>query len=474
MSAFLMRVARSPITQVAALIAGFLAADQMMRDLSYGYARRVGFLVVTMTLPVAVGVLVASLAALVASVWWRGRGQRLPWRTLDMTVLVVAAMTVWIIGLGEVFVGSLPMVWAVLTYAVTMAVLLEAVARLRDKAQLFAWATLLRRFSPLRRLIGAAIAVLLAITLGYLVALANDLLHQVWVGGHAVQTASGWQPFILTGVMLCAIAYICRFILGLEGQYERANEDRVASERFRAELITNVSHDIRTPLTSIINYVDLLKRTPLDGEQAAEYLDVLDRKSARLKVLISDLLAASKTASGNVDVAMQRIDLAEIIGQISGEYAGILENLSMDLVIRRDDRRPEAESGPGTEAGSASRLLADADPTLLWRVLDNLFANAAAYALPGTRVFVEIGAPVNPTITIKNTSAQPIDLLPDALTEQFIRGDQARTSEGSGLGLYIARNLMELMGGTLTITVTGDLFTATLTFCPVTAPHPPA
>ena len=302
--------------------------------------------------------------------------------------------------------------------------------------------------------------------------------------------------YIFSALTLAALTYFCAFVLSLSAEYEKANAEKIRSERFKAELITNVSHDIRTPLTSIINYVDLLKALPIEREDFSEYVSVLDKKSARLKSLINGLMEASKAATGNIAVNMREIDLAEIVGQIAGEFDDQFAERELTFVFRRpgcaggqsgcgaEEFRLRGTTGAAQRAASSAgvagkqilqsserstdyfdadesvgRVTVNADSDLLWRVLENLFGNAVKYALPGTRIFAEIVLHDGKTIlSLKNTSQNPIDMPADALTEQFIRGDRARQTDGNGLGLYIAKSLVELMGGRFTIRVTGDLF----------------
>ena len=254
---------------------------------------------------------------------------------------------------------------------------------------------------------------------------------------------------ILPTIMIAVLTYFCRFILSLSEEYEMANAEKIRSERFKVELITNVSHDIRSPLTTIINYVDFLKTLPIENSDFTEYVGVLDSKSSRLKVLIDDLMEASKASTGNLSLEKKEIDLVEIIGQIAGEFDDKFAERDLALVFPQP-----------TEP-----LIANADSRHLWRVLENLFGNAAKYALQGTRVFAELSQRGGkPVFVLKNTSQEPLDLCGDELVEQFIRGDRARQTEGNGLGLYIAKSLMDLMGGQLFIRTNGDLFEAELLF----------
>lgn len=230
---------------------------------------------------------------------------------------------------------------------------------------------------------------------------------------------------------------------------EAAVSEKMKSERFRTELITNVSHDIKTPLTSIINYVDLLQKEDIDNEKVREYLDVLDRQSSRLKKLIQDLLEASKASTGSINVELEELDVAVMLSQVAGEYKEKFEKNNLDLIIKND----------------VTPVMIQADGRHLWRVFDNLMNNINKYAQPCTRVYIDIipkdsGA----IITFKNVSATPLNISSDELKERFVRGDSSRNTEGSGLGLSIAESLMKLMNGTLELTVDGDLFKVTLEF----------
>ncbi len=221
-----------------------------------------------------------------------------------------------------------------------------------------------------------------------------------------------------------------------------AVEKQLKSERLKTELITNVSHDIKTPLTSIINYVDLLKRDPA-GEQAAEYLEVLDRQSRRLKKLTEDLVEMSKASTGNIPVNASRRSVNELLSQALGEYGERLEKAGLEPVASLPERE----------------CFVWADGTLVWRVLDNVFSNACKYALPGTRFYVDAAEEGNRVrLSFKNVSRDRLNVSADELTERFVRGDSARGGEGSGLGLNIAKSLAELQGGALTLRVDGDLF----------------
>lgn len=223
-----------------------------------------------------------------------------------------------------------------------------------------------------------------------------------------------------------------------------AVEQRMKSERLKTELITNVSHDIKTPLTSIVNYVDLLQK-PHTPEQEAEYLEVLDRQSKRLKKLTEDLVEASKASTGNMNVNIVRTNTREIIEQSLAEYGRRMEQGNLSIIVKIPEEPPQAM----------------ADGRLLWRVLDNLFNNVVKYALPGTRVYItsELDGG-DAVISVKNISRDPLNISVEELMERFVRGDASRHTEGSGLGLNIAQSLVNLMHGRFSLSVDGDLFKA--------------
>ena len=224
----------------------------------------------------------------------------------------------------------------------------------------------------------------------------------------------------------------------------KAVENEIKSERLKSELITNVSHDIRTPLTSIITYVDLLKKEE-DQEKVGEYIDIIDQKSQRLKTLTGDLFEAAKASSGNVPVNYEKIDIVSLLTQGLGEFDDRIQEQRLEFKL----------SHPG------EKVYINADGRLLWRAIENLLLNIFKYALEGSRVYIDIidsGSGI--TMMIKNISAYELNISSDELMERFKRGDESRSSQGSGLGLSIARSLIEIQKGTFNIEIDGDLFKA--------------
>ena len=235
---------------------------------------------------------------------------------------------------------------------------------------------------------------------------------------------------------------------------EKAVDTSMKDEKLKADLITNVSHDIKTPLTSIINYIGLIKRENIDNPKVNEYVEVLDVKAAKLKQLIEDLLEASKISSGNISIQMSKINFVEMVNQNIGEFYEKFENANLQPVFR----------------SVQPNIQIMADPRHLWRVIENLFSNTCKYALKGTRVYMDLkltdgeDGHKKAVFSIKNISAKELDMDGDDLSERFIRGDESRTTEGSGLGLSIAKNLTIAQKGDFKIKLDGDLFKVILTF----------
>lgn len=240
------------------------------------------------------------------------------------------------------------------------------------------------------------------------------------------------------------------YVNDISNGIEKAVEESLKSERLKTELITNVSHDIKTPLTSIINYVDLIKKENIDNEKLKEYVEILDNKSQRLKKLTEDLVEASKASSGNVSLNLEEIGLVELLNQLIGEYKDKFEEKNLEIVSNL----------------SKVNVKIKADSKYLYRVIDNLFGNISKYALEGSRVYIETeiieGGKIK-TI-LKNISKDKLNISEEELMQRFVRGDKSRTTEGSGLGLAIARSLTELQKGTLDCKIDGDLFKVEVIF----------
>lgn len=233
-----------------------------------------------------------------------------------------------------------------------------------------------------------------------------------------------------------------------EGLQTAVNE-KMRSERFKTELITNVSHDIKTPLTSIINYVDLIKKEEIGNETARQYIEVLDRQSGRLKKLVEDLVEASKASSGSLSVELVPCDVTVLLTQTLGEFEDKLNKRGLTPVVNTPEQ--------------PLRILADGRH--LWRIFDNLMGNICKYALYGTRVYIDVKNELGrAVITFRNISENQLNVSADELMERFVRGDKSRNTEGSGLGLSIAKSLAELQGGVMELNVDGDLFKASVIF----------
>ena len=249
----------------------------------------------------------------------------------------------------------------------------------------------------------------------------------------------------LTGKYKAMAEYINNIGDGLDA----AVENSLKKERMQTVLITNVSHDLKTPLTSIINYVDLLKRENLTDPKVQEYLRILDEKSQRLKVLTEDVVEASKASTGNIKFEMNDIDFVEMVQQVIGEFEEKFQEKNLTMMVHFTDE--------------PSMIYADGQK--MWRVLENVFGNVVKYAMEGTRVYAEIrNSNKKVVFSLKNISAQPLNFSADELTERFIRGDVARNTEGSGLGLSIAKSLTELQGGEFKLYLDGDLFKVMIKF----------
>ncbi len=235
----------------------------------------------------------------------------------------------------------------------------------------------------------------------------------------------------------------------IAGGFSNAISESLKSERLKTELITNVSHDIKTPLTSIISYVDLLKQENIENEKAKEYIDVLDSKSQRLKRLIEDLVEASKASSGNIKLNMEKLKVAELIKQCTGEFEDKFKANGLEIIsnIPQED------------------ICINADSRYMYRVIENVFSNITKYALKNSRVYIDVEKNTDKiNISIKNISKDKLNISPDELMQRFVRGDKSRFTEGSGLGLSISKSLTELQNGDFKIFIDGDLFKVNLRF----------
>jgi signal transduction histidine kinase len=268
----------------------------------------------------------------------------------------------------------------------------------------------------------------------------HDLRLTFWLTGD-------WLPAVaLPAVTLVVVAVLCRDIIAVTAAKEAAVEARLAEERFRAELVTNVTHDLRTPLTSIINYADLIGRHPTADPTLVEYSEVLGRKSERLRSLIGDLLEASRASAGSLPVRLQPIELTEILAQVVGEADDAL-----------------AARGLTWEGPAPRHRLVLTDGEHLWRILENLVGNVVKYARSDTCVHAElVESPGRLGVRLTNLTDGPLVVPAELLTAQFVRGDAARHSEGSGLGLFISDRLARLIGARLALAVDGDQFIATV------------
>ncbi len=271
--------------------------------------------------------------------------------------------------------------------------------------------------------------------------------HKITSGMQRVATGDYSSPINTTG-MFPTYKQLAENINNASLGISSAVDDKLRSERLKTELITNVSHDIKTPLTSIINYVDLISKEDVDNENVKQYTSILTKQSVRLKKLIEDLIEASKASTGNIEMNVVDCNADMMVTQAVGEFSERIEKAGLELIISKQN----------------DSNICYADPRYLWRVFDNLLINICKYSLPGTRVYIDITSDEsdsNLLVSFKNISKQPLNISGADLTERFVRGDSSRNTEGSGLGLSIAESLLALMGGELVLTVDGDLFKAT-------------
>lgn len=274
----------------------------------------------------------------------------------------------------------------------------------------------------------------------------NEFYREVLEGVKRI--SNGELTYQMTGEYSYSEQEMADAINQIANGLQCAVEEQIKSERTKTRLITNVSHDIKTPLTSVINYVGLLKQENLEGERTREYIDVLDMKSQRLKVLIEDLIEASKISSGAIELHKNAWNLAEFLGQVNGEFADRFMEKELELVSTIPD----------------DPVMVWADSQRIYRVMENLYINIYKYALSRTRIYLEVRQEEQQAVIIlRNISEQRVEINPEELTERFVRGEESRSSDGSGLGLSIAKSLLELHGGSITISTEADLFRVTVT-----------
>ena len=354
----------------------------------------------------------------------------LAWRILSWlgrTIRRIGSVTFRALGIAF---GSIPLVWKTALCVLILALtdLLAALYTLLDAEVIFIY------------------LILKNIVIGTGILFCAVLMRRIQAGGERL--ASGdLDTKIDTGNMFGDFRQFAENMNRLGDGMSAAVEERMKSERFRTELITNVSHDIKTPLTSIVNYVDLMGKENVTEEPLAGYIEVLSRQSARLKKLTEDLIEASKAATGAIAVHPEALDVTVLLGQTAGEYDEKLRSAGLDLILH--------------QPGEPVMILADG--RLLWRVFDNLMNNIVKYALPGTRVYLTLNVGTDEAeILFRNITRDELHVEGEELLNRFTRGDASRSTEGSGLGLSIAKSLTELQGGTLSLSVDGDLFKVVL------------
>ncbi|SDZ17865.1 hypothetical protein SAMN05660462_02116 [Proteiniborus ethanoligenes] len=272
-------------------------------------------------------------------------------------------------------------------------------------------------------------------------------LNKIIIG--AEEISSGNLNYAIEENVKGHLSRLANNINNMGAGYKKSVENQLKSERLKTELITNVSHDLKTPLTSIINYIDLLKKEDVSEEEAKDYIEILDRKSQRLKTLIDDLFEASKMTSGSIELNIERLDVVALLKQSLAEYDERIKGSSLDFIMNIPEQN----------------VYANLDGKKTWRVFENLINNILKYSMDNTRVYIDIEENTNYAIvTMKNISSHQLDFDSKELFERFIRGDKSRTTEGSGLGLAIAKSIVELQDGRLDIEIDGDLFKAIVYF----------
>jgi signal transduction histidine kinase len=451
------------LTQVLSLVLSAIFLQSLLRHLSSSYNYYMSIFWGNILLPstvVSVLGLVVSIGVFVATVIVKN--PRIAPRLMNHIDLSVLLFSVYFMILIDV-IAILHYVSAVIVVALTLVTVFvaayvfeEVYFRIRTQESKNVWRSFFENNRKQLPIVVTMILLLLPAVIYFvfsgIVIFNGAVMHLNGAGlssDLAYRVASN-LPFAV--IMAIYFVLLTNIVTYLENQAEYNDAivaDKIKAEQFKAELITNMSHDMKTPLTSVINYVDLLGKLPIEDAHFQEYTDVLQRKTNRLKQLIQDLLDASKVGTGNVEITLQTLNLNELLGQMVGEFEEDYSENQLTLVYK--------------EPSEALAILADGPN--LYRVMENLLGNSLKYSMPNTRVFLQVEeGSEDVTIDLHNTSKYPLELTSEALTEQFMRGDQSRHTEGSGLGLYIAKNLVELMGGTFKLSVKGDLFQVQLSF----------
>ena len=356
---------------------------------------------------------------------------------------IIGQILIWWIKIFKKILNKIQKVWNTITYSASV----TSKVIIGTGIIAFIWLVIIAMFSDNKMLPLIIIALICFIVYKIIKILKeysqiDNKLKDVYNGNN--QTELKEEDFSM--VFKSSVKYLNNISNGLEN----AVQERMKSERMKAELITNVSHDIKTPLTSIINYVDLLKKEDIANEKANEYINILDNKSQRLKKLTEDLIEASKVSTGNVSLNLEKINIVELIKQAIGEFEDKFQNKNLQIIVNCNE----------------NEININADSRYMYRIVENLFSNIYKYALENSRVYIDISIVdgTNVVIEMKNISKDKLNISADELMQRFVRGDRSRNTEGSGLGISIAQNLTELQNGTFELKLDGDLFKVKLTF----------
>lgn len=356
---------------------------------------------------------------------------------------IIGQVLIWWIKIFKKILNKIQKVWNTITYSASV----TSKVIIGTGIFAFIWLVIIAMFSD-NKMLPLIIIALICFMLYKIIKIIKEYsqienkLKDVYNGNN--QTELKEEDFSM--VFKSSVKYLNNISNGLEN----AVQERMKSEKMKAELITNVSHDIKTPLTSIINYVDLLKKEDIANEKANEYINILDNKSQRLKKLTEDLIEASKVSTGNVSLNLEKINIVELIKQAIGEFEDKFQNKNLQIIVNCNE----------------NEININADSRYMYRIVENLFSNIYKYALENSRVYIDISIVdgTNVVIEMKNISKDKLNISADELMQRFVRGDRSRNTEGSGLGISIAQNLTELQNGTFELKLDGDLFKVKLTF----------